>query len=541
MRTRLPRQLSLDDAVVRWALPVGSFYRFLAEHLHAIATEAVVGGLFSETVGRPSTPPEHLVAVLLLRYHDDVSYVVAAERAQFDVRWKAVLGYAPAAVVPGLSDSTLHDFEDLLRAMGRHDALLARSITLACDAGWITGPITAVQDSSPVNGRGAVKDTYNLLGEGIQRLVRSLATATGEQPLAIAARYGAADLFRRRTKATANIDGSSPEARRGFLQRLVQTAEALIAAIDPREPWGVAPTVRTAVAIVAKILAQDIERDPTGAVRLRDGVAEDRLISVGDPAMRRGHKSQSEPFEGYKFHHTAESTQGFILAVEVTGANVHDSVPSEPMAERAEAATGLIVEKVIGDGAYGAERNRVAHAEVGRALVAKLPRVPERGVFPKHAFHIDVPARTVTCPAGETTRANEIVRHRRAEPGRESLRADERARLFVFNTSACDDCPVRDACIPAKKTVRTIRVGPHESLFLAARAYEQTPGFRADRQIRQTAERLVARRVQLGARDARVVGLTKVRAQFTWIAALANLTRLARLGTTARQPVALAA
>ena len=92
VRTRLPRQLSVEDPVVRWALPVGSFDRLLAEHLHAIATEAVVGGLFSETVGRPSTPPEHLVAILLLRDHDNVSYGIAAERTQFDVRWKAVLG-----------------------------------------------------------------------------------------------------------------------------------------------------------------------------------------------------------------------------------------------------------------------------------------------------------------------------------------------------------------------------------------------------------------------------------------------------------------
>jgi hypothetical protein len=515
--------------VVRWALPAGSIYRFLAEYLPHIATEEVVGELFSETLGRPSTPPEHLVAILLLRYHDNVSYEVAAERAQFDARWKAVLGYAPEARVPPVSDTTLQSFEDLLRQRGRHDALFTRSVKLACELGWIKGPQVGVQDSSPVQGKGAVKDTYNLLGEGIRRLVRGLAKATNEKPLAVAERYGAADLFRRSTKATANIEWSSPDARRGFLQRLVEAAQALIAAIDPREPWGAAPGVRASIAILEKIIAQDVEQDEHGQLRLRQGVAEDRLISVGDPEMRRGHKSRSEPFEGYKFHHTTEPVHGFVLAHEVTGANVHDSVPSEPMAERAEEASGCIVEKVIGDCAYGTEKNRVAHADAGRELVTKLPRMPERGVFPKHAFSIDLAARTVTCPEGVTARHSEIIRYRGAEAGRELLRPDERARLFVFNTPACDPCPKRGACIPAGKPARTIEVGPHEDLFLAARAYEATPAFRDDRRTRQVAERTVARLVQLGARTARVIGKVKVRAQIAMIAAVANLTRLTKL------------
>jgi hypothetical protein len=525
----MPQRLPLDDEVVRWTLPAGSFYRFLAEYLPHIASEEVVGGLFSETLGRPSTPPEHLVAILLLRYHDDVSYAWAAERAQFDVRWKAVLGYAPNDKGPPMSDTTLQSFEDLLRARGRHDAVFTRSVELAYELGWLTGPLVGVQDSSPVQGKGAVKDTYNLLGDGIRRLVRALAKSTNEKPLAVAERYGAADLFRRSTKATANIDWSSPDARRGFLQRLVETGQALIVAIDPREPWGTVPVVRKAIAIIEKIIAQDVERDEQGRLRLRQGVAEDRLISVGDPEMRRGHKSQSEPFEGYKFHHTTEPVHGFVLAHEVTGANVHDSVPSEPMAERAEETSGCIVEKIIGDGAYGAMKNRVAHAEAGRELVAKLPRTPEGKVFPKQAFAIDLAARTVTCPQGVTTGQFEIVRHRGAEAGRAILRPDERARLFVFNSPACDECPQRSACIPASKPARTIEVGPHEDLLLAARAYEATPAFPVDRRTRQVAERMVARLVQLGARVARVVGQVKVGAQIAIIAAVANLTRLTKL------------
>jgi hypothetical protein len=431
MRTRISGSLVIDPADM-WMLAPGSLFGFLAVHLPEIATEEVVGGIFSERLGRSSTPPEHLVAILLLRYFERVSYAVAADRARFDVRWKAVLGRRPEEPGPVVSDTTLNDFEEALRKLDRVEVLLTRTIELAKEAGLLKGELVAAQDSSPVIGRGAVKDTYNLLGDAIRKLVRGLAQAQGEKPLEVAKRYGIEDLFRRSTKATAEIDWSSPDARRGFLQRLVATAEGLIAKIDPREPWGVAPPVLAAVAIVQKIIAQDLELGADGKVQLRQGVAEDRLISVHDPEMRRGHKTQSEAFEGFKFHHTVDIEHGFILATEVTGANTHDSVPSAPMAERAEAASGCVVTKVIGDCAYGTEKNRVEHAEVGRALVAKIPRSPRGALLPKSSFEIDLVAKSVTCPQGVTTGTFEVIRAQIAEPGREILRPNERAKLFVF-------------------------------------------------------------------------------------------------------------
>jgi transposase len=313
--------------------------------------------------------------------------------------------------------------------------LLTRTIEMACEAGWIEGELETAQDSSPVIGRGAVKDTYNLLGDAIRKLIRGIAKAQGDKPLATAKRLGVEDLFRRSTKARASIDWANPDARRRFLQQLVQTAEGLVARVDPREPWSVSPSVVEAIAIVGKIIAQDIERDGQGEVRMRQGVAEDRLISVHDPQMRRGHKTQSEAFEGFKFHHTVELKQGFILATEVTGATTHDSEPSAAMATRAEEASGCVVVKTIGDCAYGTESNRVA---------------PKGALLTKAAFAIDLESKTVTCPQGVTTGAFEIVRARSAEPGRETLPPEQRARLFVFPPESCGNCPQRSACITDK-------------------------------------------------------------------------------------------
>ena len=429
MRTRAPKAAGSIEGE---CLSPGSLFQFLAQRLPEIATEEVVGGIFSETRGRGSTPPEHLVAILMLRYFEKVSYQVASDRTRYDLRWKAVLGRQPSELGPVVSDTTLNDFENALRAEGRFDKLLTRTLQLAKDSGLLGDELVGAQDSSPVVGRGAVQDTYNLLGTSIRKLVRAIAKEQGEPARAVAKRYGVEDLFARSTKATADIDWSDREARRRFLQRLVETATRLVAKVDPREPWGVSPAVREAVAIVGKVLAQDIEVGTDGQVSLRQGVAEDRLISVHDPEMRRGHKTQSEAFEGYKFHITVEVEHGFVLATEVTGANVHDSEPSERMAYRVEEASGSVLTKVIGDCAYGTEKNRVAHAETGRVLVAKIPKAAHGALLGKERFDIDLENKTVTCPNGVCTGTAEVVRARNAEPGKERLTAEERARLFVF-------------------------------------------------------------------------------------------------------------
>src|SRR5207237_9639294 len=142
--------------------------------------------------------------------------------------------------------------------------------------------------------------------------------------------------------------------------------------------------------------------------------------------------------------------------------------------------------------------------EGGRELLAKLPRTPVGKVYPKHAFDIDLENQQVTCPRGVTTSDNKIIRARTAQPGQERLPPEQRARLFVFPPSACAACPDQSACIPEGHTQRTIQVGPHEKLFIEARAYQNTEDFRTDRRLRQIPEQKVARLVQLGARLARV-------------------------------------
>jgi hypothetical protein len=58
----------------------------------------------------------------------------------------------------------------------REEPILQKSIAEARRAGYLQNrKLRVALDTTPILGKGAVKDTYNLLGEGIERLGRRLA------------------------------------------------------------------------------------------------------------------------------------------------------------------------------------------------------------------------------------------------------------------------------------------------------------------------------------------------------------------------------
>ena len=105
-------------------------------------------------------------------------------------------------------------------------------------------------------------------------------------------------------KGQAAVDWTDPQARQRFLAEIVADAEQLLEVVrgTRSELTKDSPEDQALVAaaeLLARILAQDIERDD-GGPRLKRGVAPDRLISVHDPEMRHGRKSSSHRFNGHK-------------------------------------------------------------------------------------------------------------------------------------------------------------------------------------------------------------------------------------------------
>ena len=186
-----------------------------------------------------------------------------------------------------------------------------------------------------------------------------------------------------------------------------------------------------AAELLARILAQDIERDEHGP-RLKRGVAPDRLISVHDPEMRHGRKSSSHRFNGHKTQVAVDTDSQLITAVEVLAGNAPDAEQALEVVEASEAATGCQVAEVLGDCAYGAGETRAEFAAAGRTLIAKVPDLQNQGYFAKTDFQIDLEAGTCTCPNQHQTRD-----FRAAKGG---------GGVFVFATETCAACPLRAQC-----------------------------------------------------------------------------------------------
>jgi len=513
-----------------------TFYGFLARHRAELFRDEAFAMLYCLDNGRTSVPPSMLALALLLQAHDRVSDAEAKRRADFDLCWKVALGIEVGT--RPFAKSTLQLFRGQLILHDAARTIFQRSLEYARESGYLKGRKTKLAlDTTHILGRGAVKDTYNLLADGIKKLIWTLARRLERmRPETWAERCGLARYFGSSLKGQAEIDWDDEAARRAFLQGIVADADRLLEIA--RQKLSELPAeseARSAVLAGAKLLSQllcqDIEREGDGGPSLRQGVAKDRILSVHDPEMRYGHKSASKRFEGHKLAIAADPESQLITAVEVMPGNAYDSERALQLVEQSEANTGMPVEEAIGDCAFGDGATREQFDQAGRKLVAKLPKRPNTGLFAKEDFKIDLPvlaarpgqAMACTCPAGQTT-------HRLVSFGRTAPHSGEhrKGQAFQFDAAVCDACPLRAQCTragPGKG--RTVSLHPQERLLQQARVFQRSPDFKEYQRLRQASEHRLGRMVQLGVRKARHFGRTKTLFQALMAATVANLTLIA--------------
>ena len=518
-------QRGLFEADTLFADFVGrrTFYTYLASQRDELFRDEDFAGLYCRDNGRPSVPPSLLATALVLQTYDDVSDDEAKQRADYDLRWKVALGVE--VETRPFAKSTLQEFRAQLILHDQARTMFQRSLEIAKHRGvWKKGHppeerthIKLALDTTHILGRGAVRDTFNLLADGIVQLLRALAKLVRCDLVELAEEVDCARYVQGPSlKGRADVDWSDPKARQQFLAEIVTDAEQLLDLVrgtrseltkdSPEDQELVA-----AAGTLARILAQDIQCDDRGP-RLKRGVAPDRLISVHDPEMRHGRKSSSQRYNGHKAQVAVDTDSQLITAVDVLPGNAPDAQRALEVVEASEAATECRVEEVLGDCAYGSGETRAEFAATGRTIVAKVPEPYNVELFAKTAFQIDLEARTCTCPNDQTTADLRLTK--------------DGGGTFVFATETCAACPLRTQCARGRGG-RTVHLHPHEALLQKARQVQRNPAFAEARRRRQVVEHRIARLVQLGIRQARYFGRTKTLFQVRLAAAVANLTLLA--------------
>lgn len=512
IRWSVPAILSAEETRVAAKLHrVGTFYVFLREVRAELFDEAFQAELAAVYHPRGTAPlPAALLAmVTLLQAYDQVSDAEAVIAAQLDQRWQLVLGCLGATDAP-FSQGVLVKFRERLIAHDLDQRLLDRTVALAKQTGrfgWQA--LRAALDSSPLIGAGRVEDTWNLIGRALRTVATCAATTLQIPRDQVLREAGVTLLGTSSLKATLDIDWSDPAAQTAALARLLAEVDQLERWVLAHVPTDASPAVATALTALRRVLTQDLEPDPaTGQRRIRQGVARDRMPSLGDAEMRHGRKTRTKPFTGYKRHVIKLVDADLIAGAVVRPAN-------EPEHEALALLTpdvvrhGPLGEVFLDRGYLGSPWIGALHA-TGVAIRAKAWTSHNQGRFPKQAFAVDPVAHHVTCPAAQT------------------IAIPSGATSVHFPGALCRPCALRTACTTAA-TGRSITIHPQEALLQTLRADQQRADGRARLRTRTTIEHSLARVGHLQGTRARYKGARKNTLDLRRTAAVANLQRMARL------------
>lgn len=503
-----------------------SFYRFLCERRAEIFRDQDYASLYCSDNGRSSVPPSVLATACVLQSYDRLSDAETVARATYDVRWAVALG-TELGDQP-FAKSTLQEFRAKLILNEQALAIFQRSLTYARQRGYLTNKrMKVAMDTTHILGKGAVKDTYNLLADGIQKLYRTLEpfrpATLMEKLKATFSRY-----FGKSFKGEASIDWDDQTARQNLLtsvaadaQSLLELAKETMTADDADENH--VKKIREAATLLSSLLLQDLEISPTGQAQIKEGVAPDRIISTTDTESRHGRKSASHRFDGHKAAVATDTESQLITAVTVIAGNTQDGECAKPLVDASQTNTGNDVETAIGDCAFGITEVREQFENSATTLVAKAPKAPQSTHFTKHDFTIDLDNNRVTCPAGHTTTTSRNISLRFGSKAEKRM-----SKRFYFPADVCSGCALRAQCIKSKSVDgRMIQLHPREDLLQAARARAKTEAFKEQYRTRVVVEHSIARLVQRGIRQSRYLGRKRTLWQVALAAAVVNLMTLA--------------
>ena len=519
MGRRDPQRCLFDARTLPHRVPEDSYYGQMAAVNDVLFGDEDLEEMYCPDNGRPSLPPPLMSGVTLLQLHDDVSDGEAVQRTMFDLRWKVALGLP--LDFPGFDPSSLVNFRKRLVQHGKERYAFDRFIAVGRAAGFIPDKVTLLTDTTWAKGAGAVQNTYTLIRKAVRKLLKQLGYATPRKRRGLSPQVEALVTTYVRRNRKADIDWSDPQQRAAQLKELVQDAEAVLE-LAADEQSDDAEMLASAW-LLAKILGDDIVLDEQGDPQLGQGTAPDRIISVTDPEMRHGRKSRAHRFDGFKVSVSSDLTSDMILDIADVTAAGSDGQHLLPTVRRTEAQSGVTVERVVGDGAYGSGQNLEACAQrtdhpIDLLTPCRRPADPE---VHKWAFRIDRKAKTATCPEGVTVSG----RDRHDPEGRPFL-------LFHFPRERCESCPLFERCVRSKIRGRSVRTSPYETYLQAQRERQDTAEFQALYRRRSLVERVIAELVFRGLRRTRYLGQSKRQLQRLWMAAVVNLKRLFRLAET---------
>jgi hypothetical protein len=495
-------------------------FRFLREQRHEVFDDEFqneLEGMYRDTgAGKEPVPPALMAMASLVQGYMRISDAEAVELSVVDLRWQMVLdrlGETEAA----FSQGALQNFRERLIGTDMDRRLLERTAEVArrtggFDAKKLPKDLRVAVDSSPLEGAGRVEDTVNLLAHAARKVVNCAAALLGWEPDQVCRKAGIPLLLESSAKKGLDLQWSDQEQKRQAVEILAKQLIALEQWLDKRLPEEVhRPPLAEHIATLHQVIEQDLDPDPKGGgVKIREGVAEDRRVSIEDGEMRHGRKSKSQRFNGFKRHIASDLDSGAIVACHVLPANRPEE-EALPLLKADIEAQGLRIATLFIDRGYVASPAVDEVIGVGGNVVCR-PWVARNGkLFAKSAFRIDLRAKTITCPGDQT----------------ESLRL---GRTVEFPAEQCAACALRERCTDADiEHGRTVSISENEPLQQRLRRRTATAAGRVELRERVQIEHKLAHVGQRQGRRARYRGVRKNTYDLRRAAAIQNLETAQRM------------
>jgi hypothetical protein len=510
-----------EEMVMKRLKRVRALFGFLRLNRHHIFDDAFqeqLEAMYRKTgAGDPPLPPAMLCMVLLLQGYVGASDAEAVEMAVMDLRWQMVLDCV-GADEPPFSQGALQGFRE---RMVHHDLdrlLLERSVALvrdgvvsAAEGTSLSKAVRVAIDSRPLAGAGRVEDTINLLGHAARNIVRVVAALTGRAKEEICRKAGIPLLLADSIKAGLDINWSDPRQKMSAIIVVEQQVASLERWVERHLEEHVADAVQPYTSAITTVREQDLE-SVDGAIRIRQGVAIDRRISIEDSEMRHGRKSRSKRFDGYKEHIARDLDFPAILACSVTPANHPEEEGAQPIADDIE-RQGFELKEIHIDRAYVNSPIAIALPGRGGTVYAKpwSLRAGAPGLFSKADFRINLRTKTITCPANQV------------EPF-------EVGETVHFDPEACGACHLRASCTQAASgNGRSVSIAADEARQKKFRKLQESPSGRGVFRTRVVVEHSLAHIAARKGGSARYIGTRKNLFDLRRSATIQNLESLQRL------------
>jgi hypothetical protein len=518
-----PVELSAQEKMLMKRLTrVRTLFGFLREHRHELIDDVFqeqLEGMYRDTgAGEPPHPPGLLCMVVLLQGYVGASDAEAVELSLVDLRWQMVLDCLGAAKPP-FSQGALQAFRQRMVAHEMDRVLLDRTVMLVRSGALSEGEGRAMSkalrvaiDSRPLVGAGRVEDTINLLGHAARSIVQLVSKLTDRTPEDICRKAGIPLLLASSIKAGLDIDWSDPKQKAVAVQIVEHQVSSLQRWVDRHLDEVVVEPLRPYIEAITQVRNQDLEPADDGGLRIRQGVAPERRISLEDAEMRHGRKSKSKRFDGYKEHIARDLDCPIIVACAVTPANRPEEEGAVPMGDDIKRQKLRLVELHV-DRAYVNSPLVDDVVAAGGTVFAKpwALRSHRPGLFSKRDFKIDLRAKTITCPSGEVEPF---------EPG----------DTVEFDAEACGACAQRAQCTQAASgNGRTVSIAADEARQRKFRKLQETSSGRALLRTRTAVEHSLARIAARKGPRARYFGVRKNLFDLRRAAVIQNLEGIHRL------------